>query len=161
MIVECLRYNSTVESTVYVLTDPVDTQGKIYIKASFNIEIFINPCHSYFYQILLQYKVVTNYVQLSPTNKSLGSVKNFMVSAFFRKRNFTDPAECYIGDTEKLDTDVEIPVALIVTKVRIPHGVIVESIQKAANFWTKCSEEEFQYGPWVPSVLFAGGDITP
>ncbi|BBB06486.1 deoxyribonuclease [Rhinolophus gammaherpesvirus 1] len=157
---DCLELNKYTSSKVFVFTDPADTDGKIDIKATFDVNLFINPEHSYFYQILLQYKVVLNYIQ-HHSDSGLGHLKNFIVSGFFRNRNYSDPVNCSIGESVSLDSSVEIPVLLIVTPVYIPHPVVEKSLQKAAHFWSVSAEEEFVYSPWVPSSLFADGDLTP
>lgn len=159
-ISECLKVNCVVDSTVYILTDPTDCCGQITIKAKFELDVFSNPCHSYFYQLLLQYKVVKDYIHLGPLYGKLGTLKTNIVTAFFRKRHHTDPADCYIG-SEKLESSLEIPIALIVTPVVIPAETILNSIEKAATFWAKASEETFQVAPWVSSAVYANGVITP
>lgn len=157
-----IKSNSYTESTVYILSDPSLTNGKIDIKAQFKTCIFINPKHAYFYQILLQYKITTNYIQYNadPAGNTLGKPKTYVVSAFFRKRNSEDPTDCTIGQ-ENLSIEQEIPVVVIVTPVYIPAFLILESISKAAEVWKNCAEKEFEHAPWAPSALFAGGDITP
>lgn len=159
-IQECLRVNARLQSVVYLLTDPSQTDGEIYIKDNFDTALVINPCHAYFYQILLQYKVVRNYIQLGDSEKDLGTQKHYIVSAFFRKRHFTDPKSCTIGG-KRLDNDVEIPVLLVVTPVCIPSTVLLNNIKKAGSFWTECATKEFSNPPWASSCLFASGDITP
>nr|QRE02518.1 deoxyribonuclease [Otarine gammaherpesvirus 4] len=200
-----IRLNARTQSVVYILDDPVHTGGKIGIKAKFPINVFANPRHAYFYQILLQYKIVKNYIQhaasaatvasttashtgtstltvtggdvgaqngslselngpgcfpVEPTLSALGSLRAFVVSAFFRKRHSSDPIKCTIG-SRQLSTELEIPVAIIVTPVIVPHAVVVDSVCKAADFWKSCAQEEFVYAPWAGSHLFAAGDITP
>ncbi|AJG42962.1 deoxyribonuclease [Harp seal herpesvirus] len=159
-IAEGLKANRFIESDVYLLTDPSETEGKIDIKARLSIPMFANPDHSYFYQVLLQYKVVTNYIQYH-SKGGLGTLKNYLVSGFFRKRNHCDPATCTIGESGLLDSSVEIPVLVIVTQVVIPHSIVQDSLVKAANFWCSSAQEEFEQAPWVSSSLFADGDITP
>lgn len=161
IIQDALAANMHTTSTVFVLTDPAETGGKIDIKGKIKTQLFINPCHSYFYQILLQYKVVSNYISLSSTPNQLGSVKCFIVSAFFRRRHFSDPAECSVADNEPLSLHVEIPVLIILTPVYIPKSVLSDSILRAAKFWSDRSEEELIIAPWVPGALFANGELTP
>ncbi|UTM04659.1 deoxyribonuclease [Equid gammaherpesvirus 2] len=157
---DCLRANEHASSQVLILSDPSETEGKIDIKARFDVDVFINPEHSYFYQILLQYKVVKNYIQYH-SSPGLGSLKTFIVSGFFRKRNHSDPLECSIGGRGTLDSACEIPVLLILTPVYIPHCVVTESLKKASQYWNQSAEEEFSHPPWVSSSLFADGDMTP
>lgn len=156
----CLRANCVVDSTVYILTDPLDCGGQITIKAKFELDVFTNPCHSYFYQLLLQYKVVKDYIHLGPFYSKLGTLKTYIVTAFFRKRHHTDPTDCYVG-SEKLENSLEIPVILIITPVVIPAETILNSVEKAATFWAKASEETFEAAPWVSSAVYANGVITP
>ncbi|ARW78100.1 deoxyribonuclease [Common bottlenose dolphin gammaherpesvirus 1 strain Sarasota] len=159
-IQHAIKYNSAAESSVYLFTDPHDTNGRVDIKAHFKASLFINPKHSYFYQILLQYKIITNYIQNNPSPQHLGKPKAFIASAFFRKRHSSDPCTCYIG-SEELDASQEIPVALLITPVFLPPTLILDSINKAAEFWKFCAQEEFSPAPWASSTLFASGDITP
>lgn len=158
---ECIDNNMFVTSKVYVFTDPSVTQGDIKIKETFSIDVFTNPRHSYFYQILLQYKVVRDYIRHEPsTCGKLGVQRNYLVSAFFRKRNLDDPQYCYIGDIT-LDRSVEIPVLLLVTPVYIPHAFAQNSINRAARFWEKSAGETFGFTPWVSSSVFASEGLTP
>ncbi|ALE14749.1 ORF37 [Felid gammaherpesvirus 1] len=155
-----LKANRFIESDVFILTDPSETNGKIDIKARLSIPLYVNPDHSYFYQVLLQYKVVTNYIQYRSPG-GLGTLKNYLISGFFRKRNYCDPIDCVIGESGTLDPTVEIPVLVIVTQVIIPKTIVQDSLIKAANFWCSSAQAEFKQVPWVSSALFADGDITP
>nr|AIA82782.1 alkaline exonuclease [Bovine gammaherpesvirus 4]QJC19166.1 alkaline exonuclease [Bovine gammaherpesvirus 4]WEM32502.1 alkaline exonuclease [Bovine gammaherpesvirus 4] len=162
-IIECIKYNSCVESDVFILSDPSITNGNITIKSHFKADLFVNPKHTYFFQVLLQYKVVESYIQFSPSTKTLGSQKNFIVSAFFRKRNFKDPLTCTLGDTrEVLKETVEIPVMIIITQVRIPKFILKENMRKATTYWADCSEKTFTHSPWVTGLhLAVGKSMTP
>lgn len=167
ILYECIKHNAFGTSTVYLFTDPSITGGKICIKSKFSVDLFINPHHSYYQQILLQRKVILDYVDSSPAAcGKLGQVKNFIVSAFFRKRDSRDPLKCWIPDytsenSEYIERHLEIPVAVVITSVAVPSAAIFDSVDRAATFWTTCAREEFDYWPWVPSSLFAGGSITP
>nr|BEG23029.1 deoxyribonuclease [Macronycteris gammaherpesvirus 1] len=158
-IYDCLRVNQYVSSKVLLLSDPAETGGKIDIKASLDANLFINSEHSYFYQILLQYKVALTCIQ-HHSSSGFTRLRNFIVSGFFRNRNYSDPVKCTIGD-HILDCSVELPVLLIVTPVFIPSEVATESLSKAAKFWSLTAEEEFVSAPWVSSSLFADGSMTP
>nr|WOZ69481.1 ORF37 alkaline deoxyribonuclease [Ovine gammaherpesvirus 2] len=160
---QCMKYNCYTESKVLVLTDPALTSGKIEVKNSFFVDIYINPRHAYYHQCMLQYKIVTNYVQLSRDHSCRHTHPSvFLVSAFFRKRNSADFPKTYIK-TERgfLDCSVEIPVLLIITPVFIPHEPLVETLEQAIGFWQTAVEEEFCHTPWAPTSLSAVGDITP
>ncbi|AMA67393.1 deoxyribonuclease [Vespertilionid gammaherpesvirus 1] len=159
-LLECMKANQYVTSRAIIFTDPSESDGKIDIKAKLDLDVFINPDHSYFYQVLLQYKVVTNYIQYHSPSQ-LGRLKNYIVSGFFRERSHADPILCTIGESGTLDSSVEIPVFIIITPVYIPNSVAVDSLQRAAKFWSSCAETEFKNPPWVSSSLFADGDLTP
>ncbi|AAB66406.1 alkaline exonuclease [Murine herpesvirus strain 4556] len=159
---KCLLHNMYQQSTVYILSDPSETSGKITIKASFPIDVFVNPAHNYFYQVALQNMVVQDYIEFGQgVYKRLGHQKNFIASGFFRKRHFSDPAVCSIGNCGKLDTTDEIPVALIITPVRIPSTVLHEYLKKAIDFWNQCAEANFDHIPWGQLSDVARKPITP
>ncbi|AAO12340.1 alkaline exonuclease [Porcine lymphotropic herpesvirus 3] len=160
---QCMKYNCYTESKVIILTDPALTSGNICIKDTFFVDLYINPRHAYYYQILLQYKIVTNYIQFSHNSGSkLGSPSTYIVTAFFRKRDSSDFKRTYINQEKNLlDPSLEIPVLLIITPVFIPHDPLIATLEKAIEFWQKSVQEEFPFSPWASSSLCALGDITP
>ncbi|AAO12378.1 alkaline exonuclease [Porcine lymphotropic herpesvirus 2] len=160
---QCMKYNCYTESKVIILTDPALTSGNICIKDTFFVDLYINPRHAYYYQILLQYKIVTNYIQFSQNSGSkLGKPETYIVTAFFRKRDSSDFKRTYIKtESNVLDPSLEIPVLLIITPVFIPHDPLIATLQKAIGFWQKSVQEEFPFSPWACSSLCALGDITP
>ncbi|ATI21925.1 ORF37 [Alcelaphine gammaherpesvirus 1] len=160
---QCMKYNCYTESKVIILTDPALTSGKIEVKGSFFVDIYINPRHAYYHQCMLQYKIVTNYVQLTKGDSCKHTHPGvFLVSAFFRKRNSADFPKTYIK-TERsfVDASVEIPVLLIITPVFVPHGPLVDTLEQAIKFWQVAVKEEFNHWPWAPTSLSAVGDVTP
>nr|CAC84332.1 alkaline exonuclease [Saimiriine gammaherpesvirus 2] len=160
MIKKCIEYNSYAGSQIYILSDPAENNGQITVKTKFKAGIFMNPRHTYFYQVALQHRVVQSYIGLSESPRSLGTQKNFIVSSFFRKRHFSDPPVCYIGK-KQLEKTVEIPVFIIITPVYIPRSALLETISQAVNFWEESAKEAFTEYPWAPCALFANGDLTP
>ncbi|ATA58266.1 Alkaline exonuclease [Eptesicus fuscus gammaherpesvirus] len=170
LVARCIARNSRRASTAYLLSDPSLNGGKIDIKAQFRVDVFVNPRHAYYSQVLLQYKVVKSYISLQPGPPGLGSPGCFIVSAFFRQRAPDDPALCTIGDSggaaeeaaNELGPGTEIPVLLIITPVVFPPDTIADSLSRASNFWTRCAEEAFPHAPWVPdSVVAAAGGCSP
>lgn len=160
---QCMRYNCYTESKVIILTDPALTSGKIDIKDTFFVDVYVNPRHSYYYQCLLQYKIVTNYIQFSSSSaKGLGKPQTFLVTAFFRKRNSSDFAKTYIkSESNFVNQALEIPVLLIITPVFVPHEPLIETLEQAITFWQSSVKEEFNQWPWAPVSLGASGDVTP
>ncbi|ADW24379.1 alkaline exonuclease [Cricetid gammaherpesvirus 2] len=161
LLQQCLIHNKDQKSILHVLTDPSITQGQISIKQTVPVDIYINPAHPYFFQVCLQHMVVQDYIAFKESYTRLGHQKNFIVSAFFRQRHFSDPKECYIGDLAKIEAGREIPVALLITPVRIPSTVLAEYLQSATDFWNKCSKETFKCAPWVQYSDYAGKTLTP
>lgn len=149
IIGECLRKNAINESRVYLLTDPSETGGLIDIKSEFSVDLFINPKHAYFSQVLLQNKVVSDYVKISGLD-SKPKIKNFVASGFFRRRDSEDPLLCFIGGKTQLNQDSEIPIAVIITPLNIPEGATEQNLQRAVDYWSRCSRDAFAYAPWVP-----------
>lgn len=162
LLKKCMIHNMHQPSTVHVLTDPSFTDGVITVKSSFDIDVFVNPTHNYFYQVALQHMVVQDYIEFGQgVYKRLGHQKNFIVSGFFRKRHFTDPTICHIGETEKLEPTDEIPIAIVITPVRIPSTVLNDHLTKATTFWNKCCSDNFKLSPWAQYSEFARKTITP
>lgn len=148
---------------LYVMTDPSENAGRIGIKDRVPVNIFINPRHNYFYQVLLQYKIVGDYVRHSGGGKPGRdcSPRVNIVTAFFRKRSPLDPATCTLGSDLLLDASVEIPVAVLVTPVVLPDSVIRKTLSTAAGSWKAYADNTFDTAPWVPSGLFADDESTP
>ncbi len=105
LVADSLAANRGVESMLYVMTDPSENAGRIGIKDRVPVNIFINPRHNYFYQVLLQYKIVGDYVRHSGGGKPGRdcSPRVNIVTAFFRKRSPLDPATCTLGSDLLLD----------------------------------------------------------
>ncbi|AAK38236.1 ORF28 [callitrichine gammaherpesvirus 3] len=161
-VVTCLDYNRGAESMLYVMNDPSENSGIIGIKDRVPVDVFINPRHNYFYQVLLQYKIVGDYIRWgSQSKKTNPKPKVNIVTAFFRKRSSSDPALCTIGPQVPLDTSVEIPVAVLVTPIYIPPSVVKETLATSAESGRAYAENTFESAPWVPSSLFAGAEYTP
>lgn len=141
LIEQCIRQNSTSESVVYLLTDPAKHHGVIGIKSSLTLNLFINPKHPYFSQVLLQNKIVGEYVEFVDGGADQ-DVRSFVATGFFRQRDSCDPKVCTIAD-QTLPTDTEIPVAILVTPLHIPRGVSEESLRRATTYWNNCFQETF------------------
>lgn len=146
MINECMSSNADLNSTVFLFSDPSETGGLIQIKKSFDVNVHINPRHQYFSQLLLQSKVVSDYLTLDGIKSKVAS---YIVTAFFRKRDSTDPLICYIGEDRELDPEVEIPVAILLTPVRFSKRLTHYSLSKAVQHWKLCARETFRHSPWV------------
>lgn len=154
LIEQCIRHNSAAQSAVYLLTDPSHHQGVISIKSRLTVDVFINPKHPYFCQVLLQNKVVSEYVEFVAEGAEQ-DVKSFIATGFFRQRDSCDPKVCTIGG-QALPGDTEIPVAVLLTPLHIPRGVSEESLRRAAAYWNTCFQETFEKDTpsrvvsWVP-----------
>lgn len=148
LVEECISFNSELSSTVYLLTDPSKTGGVIRVLHQFEVNVFINPRHQYFSQLLLQSKVVGDYLLLAGIKPR---VKNYVVTAFFRKRDSSDPQVCLLGSDAELPSDVEIPVLLLVTPVYLTKRIVQHSLKKATQHWETSARETFKHPPWVPS----------
>lgn len=141
VIEQCIRQNSSVESVVYLLTDPAHHQGIISIKSQLTLDLFINPKHPYFCQVLLQNTIVKEYVEFVDEGVDR-DLKSFVATGFFRQRDSSDPKVCTIGG-QALPADTEIPVAVLLTPLHIPRGVSEESLRRAAAYWNTCFQETF------------------
>nr|prf deoxyribonuclease [human gammaherpesvirus 4] len=163
LVADSLAANRGVESMLYVMTDPSENAGRIGIKDRVPVNIFINPRHNYFYQVLLQYKIVGDYIRHSGGGKPGRncSPRVNIVTAFFRKRSPLDPATCTLGSDLLLDASVEIPVAVLVTPVCLPDSIVRKELNTAAGSWKAYADDTFDTAPWVPSGLFADDESTP
>lgn len=152
----CIKNNHWAESVLYILTDPSKSDGCIGIKDRLVLDIFINPRHPYFYQVLLQYKIVNDYIHWGKFAKP-GNYppRTNIVSAFFRRRSATDPLDCKIGSEVPLDNACEIPVAVLVTPVSIPQPFLYSILVRCTDIWKEATADFFENPPWVSSSLFA------
>ena len=148
---QCIKANRDSQSTLYVLSDPALTGGNIFIKDRLPVSIFINPRHTYFFQIALQASVVSEYLDCSDTTECL-SVKTYLTTGFFRKRARTDPVNYLIDDKIPLTCVAEIPVLLLVTPVYIPRHILTTKLAQAGDFWATWAAERFGILPWDPVV---------
>lgn len=157
----CIKFNHWAESILYILTDPSKTSGHIGIKDRLVLDVFINPRHPYYFQILLQYKIVDDYVHWGKFAKP-GNYppRAHIVSAFFRRRNSDDPQHCTIGADVQLDSVCEIPIAILITPVFIPKQFLGRVLFKCSGIWQSCADKIFKNSPWVSSSLFAD-DASP
>lgn len=157
----CIKFNHWAESVLYILSDPSETGGHIGIKERLVLDIFINPRHSYFFQILLQYKIVNDYVHWGKFAKPGNHPPRAnIVSGFFRRRHSTDPQSCTIGPDVPLDNANEIPVAILVTPVYVPDQFVHSVLLKCSSIWQRTAKDTFSNSPWVSSSLFAS-DASP
>lgn len=157
-----LTFNRQVDSRVLILSDPSVEDGNIYIKSELILPIYVNPRHSYFFQLMLQYKVVKNLIQITATQHFLTSryPGTSVVTAFFRKRESSDPTPCYID--KKPITLTEIPVILLITPVYFPPDTVLNRLKTAVRSWASEAADVIpNTAPWAPVALVASGDITP
>ncbi|AZB49209.1 BGLF5 [Phascolarctid gammaherpesvirus 1] len=157
-----LYYNQHITSRVIILSDPSLEDGSIYIKSELQMPLYVNPRHSYFFQLMLQYKVVKNLIQTTSTRQFLNSTYpgTNIVTAFFRKRESSDPTTCYINNTAI--TPSEIPVILLITPVAFPHDSVLTRLKTAVKSWSSEAEDIVPAtAPWAPDALVARGDMTP
>lgn len=146
---QCIKVNSQTHSVLYVFTNPSETQGQLHVKARFKLPVFVNPRHSYFYQVALQYKVVSDYVAVSQAATSL-TVNAYIATAFFRRRTTGDPAPYTLAGVETIEGNSEIPILLLITPVNIPRAVLEDKLTQASCCWTACARDFFEQAPWAP-----------
>lgn len=124
----------------------------IYERARFTVDVFINPKHPYYFQILLQHYVMTKFYMYDNSDYARfnNSPTLHIVSAIFRRKN---PDEIYyvINNTEYCDE--EVPVCVIVTPVVVDYTFTSKIITELYTLWQRDIKESTDIEAWVPDAV--------
>lgn len=129
---------------------------ELFERKRFNINAFINPRHTYFYQVLIQQYILSQYYIRDHVNpeeiRESDLPVSRIVSAILRKRSVDEEGLILHVGTETFLSE-DIPLAIIVTPVVFDPKFVTNSITSSIEIWQKDLARRTGLSLWVRSAV--------